>query len=254
MSRFKLNRYDEGKNYWSLSMCVITSLVLFLLLLGVIGYRYNLLSASFSLLYITKYAVYASIIASAISLISIGYSLKLYKKFINIVLSIFMLSINITIISFFYLQILDLRSNPLINDISTDYHDLLEFKAYKEHNLPKDEHYLIQKFGGFKMPNYEITPLILSGVTKEEVFNKSLFVLKNMGLKITYENIEEGTIEVLERSFWYGFKDDMIIRIEKLITDDLIINVRSASRTGRSDFGKNSKRIKSYFILIEKEI
>ena len=75
-----------------------------------------------------------------------------------------------------------------------------------------------------------------------------------MGLKITYENIEEGTIEVLERSFWYGFKDDMIIRIEKLITDDLIINVRSASRTGRSDFGKNSKRIKSYFILIEKEI
>ena len=95
MSRFKLNRYDEGKNYWSLSMSVITSLVLFLLLLGVIGYRYNLLSASFSLLYITKYAVYASIIASAISLISIGYSLKLYKKFINIVLSIFMLSINI---------------------------------------------------------------------------------------------------------------------------------------------------------------
>ena len=165
-----------------------------------------------------------------------------------------MLSINITIISFFYLQILDLRSNPLINDISTDYHDLLEFKAYKEHNLPKDEHYLIQKFGGFKMPNYEISPLILSGVTKEEVFNKSLFVLKNMGLKITYENIEEGTIEVLERSFWYGFKDDMIIRIEKLITDDLIINVRSASRNGRSDFGKNSKRIKSYFILIEKEI
>ena len=61
----------------------------------------------------------------------------------------------------------------------------------------------------------------------------------------------EGTIEALEKSFWYGFTDDMIIRIEKLITNDIIINVRSASRIGRSDFGKNSKRIKSYFVLMQ---
>ena len=58
-------------------------------------------------------------------------------------------------------------------------------------------------------------------------------------------------IEASEKSFWYGFTDDMIIRIEKLITNDIIINVRSASRIGKSDFGKNSKRIKSYFVLMQ---
>ena len=75
-----------------------------------------------------------------------------------------------------------------------------------------------------------------------------------MGLEITYENLEEGTIEAVEKSFWYGFKDDLIIRIEELISTNILINVRSASRVGRSDFGKNSKRIKSYFILLKLEL
>ena len=125
---------------------------------------------------------------------------------------------------------------------------------YKTHNLPKDEHYLIQKYGGFKLPNYDIEPLLLSNVSKELIFNKSLLILKNMGLKITYENIEEGIIEAVEKSFWYGFKDDLIIRIEELISSNILINARSASRVGRSDFGKNSKRIKSYFILLKSEL
>ena len=251
MRRLNLKRYDEGKNYIFFLMSIITSFTFILLLLAVLGYRNDIFSAGYSLLFLTKYAVYSSIIASAISLISIGYSLHLYKKFLNTVISIFMFAINITIISFFYFQIIDLRSNPVINDISTNYHDLIKFKVYTDHNLPKNEHNLIQKFGGFKLPNYELSPLILSNVSKEEVFNKSLNTLKNMGLEITYENFEEGTIEAIEKSFWYGFTDDMIIRIEKLITNDIIINVRSASRIGKSDFGKNSKRIKSYFVLMQ---
>ena len=165
-----------------------------------------------------------------------------------------MLAVNLIIISFFYYQILYLRSNPMINDISTDFHDLLEFKVYKSHDLPKDEDYFIQKYGGFKLPNYDIAPLLLSNGSKELVFNKSLLILKNMGLEITYENLEEGSIEAVEKSFWYGFKDDIIIRIEELISSNILINARSASRVGRSDFGKNSERIKSYFILLKSEL
>jgi uncharacterized protein (DUF1499 family) len=165
-----------------------------------------------------------------------------------------MLAINLIIISFFYYQILDLRSNPMINDISTDYQDLLQFKVHTNHNMPGGEHYLIQKFGGFKMPYYDLEPLVLSGITKKEVFNRSLKTLKSMGLEITYESMQEGIIEAIEKSFWYGFKDDIIIRIEELISNDIIINARSASRNGRSDFGKNGQRIESYFILIEQGV
>jgi len=227
-------------------------MTLLILFFAVCGYRYSFFSVGYSLLFLTKYAVYLSIFALALALVSIGYSIKHYKKFTNILTSISLLVINLTIVSFFYTKILDMRSNPMINDISTDYNDLLEFKLYKDHNFLEDEHFLIQRFGGFKLPNYNIEPLLLSGVSKENIFNKSLIILKNMGLEITYQNIDEGLIEALEKSFWYGFEDDMIIRIEELISNDIIINVRSASRTGRSDFGKNSERIKSYFTLISK--
>ena len=254
MSNFKLNREDNNKNLLLTFTIIATLITLVLLLLAVCGYRYNYFTIGYSLFFLTKYAVYVSVIALALSLISIGYSLKLYKKLINLVLGIFTLALNLTIISFFYYQILYLRSNPMINDISTDFHDLLEFKVYKAHDLPKDEHYLIQKYGGFKLPNYDIAPLLLSNVSKELIFNKSLLILRNMGLEITYANLEEGTIEAVEKSFWYGFKDDLIIRIEELISSNILINARSASRVGRSDFGKNSERIKSYFILLKSEL
>ena len=254
MSSLKLNRHDNNKNFFITSAIIVTLITLFLLFIAVCGYRYNYFTVGYSLLFLTKYAVYCSVIALALSLISIGYSFKIYKKFLNLVIGVFLLALNLTIISFFYYQILDLRSNPMINDISTDYNDLLEFKDYKAHNMPKDEHHLIQKYGGFKLPNYDIAPLLMSNVSKELVFNSSLLTLKNMGLEITYENIEEGAIEAVEKSFWYGFKDDLIIRIEELISSNILINARSASRIGRSDFGKNSERIKSYFILLKSEL
>ena len=44
----------------------------------------------------------------------------------------------------------------------------------------------------------------------------------------------EGTAE----SFWFGFKDDVVVRIRPAATD-----VRSISRVGRSDIGANCKRV-----------
>ena len=75
-----------------------------------------------------------------------------------------------------------------------------------------------------------------------------------MGLKITYSDLEEGFIEAVDKSFWYGFEDDIIIRIEKLISDDIKIDARSASRKGRSDFGINSKRIINFFKRLNKSL
>ena len=254
MSILKLSRKDNSKNYILTSAISITFIVIFLLLLGVYGYRFNIFSAGYSLLFLTKYAIYLSIIAFSLALISIGYSLKLNKKIFNFLTGAFVLSFNLTIISFFYFQVLDLRSNPLINDISTDYSDLLEFKVSSSHILPENDHHLIQKYGGFKLPNYDLKPLLLSGVSKEVVFNNSLVVIQKMGLEVIYKSLEEGKIEALDKSFWYRFKDDMIIQIEELISGKIMINVRSASRTGKSDFGKNSQRIRNYFNLIKKEI
>jgi len=237
------NFKEKNNNYWYVFSNITTFVALSLLCISVIGYRLELLSVVFSLLTLTKYATYTSLMALVLSLIAFGSTLGNHK-FLPILNIIFNIIINIVLVTTIYNSIMALKSNPVINDISTNYDDILEFKIYKKHNLHTDEHILLQKYGGFKQPNSTIMPLQINNKTLLETFKASENALNNMGLTITYSNLEEGLIEAVESSFWYGYKDDIIIRIERLISDDIKIDIRSASRIGKSDFGVNSIRIK----------
>jgi len=240
------SKYQNNRYYWYILSNIFAIVTLLLLFISIIGYRYELFSVVFSLLTLTKYAIYASLIALGLSLIAFG-SLLGKNKFLSILNVFFNILITIIIVIYFFNCFIALKSNPLINDISTNYDDAIEFKSHKSHNLHTDEHILLQKYGGFKKPNSAIISLQVSNKTLIEVFNASSNTLKSMNLTITYSNLEEGYLEAVDSSFWYGFKDDIIIRIEKLISDEIKIDIRSASRTGKSDFGVNSLRIRDFF-------
>jgi uncharacterized protein (DUF1499 family) len=55
----------------------------------------------------------------------------------------------------------------------------------------------------------------------------------------------DGRIEASDRSFWFGFTDDIVIRIAASDTGSRV-DVRSVSRVGRSDFGVNAARVRAY--------
>jgi uncharacterized protein (DUF1499 family) len=54
-----------------------------------------------------------------------------------------------------------------------------------------------------------------------------------------------GLIEATETSFWYGFKDDVVIRVTGVDRESRI-DIRSKSRVGKSDLGKNAERIRAF--------
>jgi hypothetical protein len=190
------------------------------------------------------------LIALVLSLIAFG-NLIGRSHYSSILNNLFNIIINIVLVIYFFNNIIALKSNPVINDISTNYDDFIEFKMYKNHNLLTGEHILLQKYGGFNKPNSKIISFQVINKTLAEVFDVSQNSINEMGLKITYSNLEEGLIEAVDSSFWYGFKDDIIIRIEKLISDEIKVDVRSASRIGKSDFGINSMRIKDFYQRLE---
>ena len=243
----------KNNNYWYIFSNIITFIALFTLCISVIGYRLEVLSVVFSLLILTKYATYLSLLAIVLSLIAFGNILG-NNKLWSISNIIFNIIINIVLVTYIYSTIIALKSNPVINDISTNYDDVLKFKMYKKHNLHSDKHILLQEYGGFNQPSSSIIPLQINNKTLIEVFKASQNVLNNMGLRITYSNLEEGLIEAVDSSFWYGFKDDIIIRIERLISDDIKVDIRSASRTGKSDFGVNSIRIRGILKKISSDL
>jgi uncharacterized protein (DUF1499 family) len=72
-----------------------------------------------------------------------------------------------------------------------------------------------------------------------------------MGWEIVASEPTEGRIEATATTFWFGFKDDVVVRVTP--TDGgSRIDVRSVSRVGRSDVGANAERITAYLARIAK--
>jgi uncharacterized protein (DUF1499 family) len=85
----------------------------------------------------------------------------------------------------------------------------------------------------------DIKPLLLQ-VTAATAFARALGTARDMGWMIVDENVQDGRIEAMDRTFLFGFTDDIVLRITPLPGGSKI-DVRSASREGLSDIGTNAK-------------
>lgn len=63
--------------------------------------------------------------------------------------------------------------------------------------------------------------------------------------ELTYHSQSLGVFEATSTSFWFGFVDDIIIRVQA-DGDKSKIDIRSVSRVGKSDLGKNAQRIRFF--------
>jgi len=66
-----------------------------------------------------------------------------------------------------------------------------------------------------------------------------------MGWTIVAADSTAGRIEATATTFWYGFKDDVVIRLTPSDRGTRV-DVRSESRVGGSDIGTNARRIREY--------
>lgn len=90
----------------------------------------------------------------------------------------------------------------------------------------------------------ELKPLILA-LPPAAAFNHALDAAQNMGWTIVAADDAAGRIEASDRSRWFGFIDDIVIRVTPSGSGSRI-DLRSSSRLGRGDFGVNAARIGSY--------
>lgn len=79
----------------------------------------------------------------------------------------------------------------------------------------------------------------------DRVFERALGVARELGWSIVAAVPDEGRIEASDRSFWFGFTDDIVVRIRSHESGSLI-DVRSASRAGVGDLGVNAARIQAF--------
>lgn len=90
----------------------------------------------------------------------------------------------------------------------------------------------------------DIRPLLLPS-SHAESFEKALAAAKSMDWKIVESNAAEGRIEAVDTTFWFGFQDDIVVRVTQA-PEGSRVDVRSLSRVGLSDVGTNAGRIRAY--------
>ncbi len=147
-------------------------------------------------------------------------------------------------------------SVPPIHDISTDTTNPPAFQALlpQRHDAPNPVEYGGAGIASQQQTAYpDIQPLDLAAST-QQVFDAALATARDMGWEIAAQDPSQGRIEATATTFWYGFKDDVVIRIQPESDGKTRLDIRSLSRVGKSDVGKNADRIRSFEQRIKKRI
>ena len=136
---------------------------------------------------------------------------------------------------------------PPIHDITTDSDDPPRFADILplRKDAPNATDYGGPDLAAQQQAAYpDIQPVTLR-LPGPQAFAQARKAAEAMGWDIVASNPEEGRIEATDTTRWFGFKDDIVIRV-RARGDESRIDVRSVSRVGKSDVGKNAQRIRAY--------
>ena len=149
-----------------------------------------------------------------------------------------------------------MKSVPFIHDITTDTVNppaFIAVVAAREAEGANPHDYAGEAVARQQECGYpELEPFI-ADAEPATAYDRALDVANNMGWEIVATDRALGRIEATDTSTWYGFKDDIVIRV--LAVEGATksrVDVRSLSRVGRSDVGVNAARIRTYLGALDK--
>lgn len=147
-------------------------------------------------------------------------------------------------------------SVPPIHDITTDTEDPPAFVAL----APARE----RAMNGVAYPGPDaarmqeraypwVEPLRVEA-SRRAAFDATLAEARAEGWTIAAVEPQQGRIEATAETFWFGFKDDIVIRVQETEDGRARIDMRSASRVGISDLGVNADRIARFLDALERRL
>ncbi|WP_247713890.1 DUF1499 domain-containing protein [Qipengyuania xiamenensis] len=173
-----------------------------------------------------------------------------------------------------FLGLLTMRAQaeavPPIHDVSTDLRDPPTFSAetmaireelganpINDYGIPlgqlemwagsEDAELKAKNHADIISEEYEdLKPVIIGGATEDQAFDAIVAAMGEIGLQDVHRVEGSNTVEGVAETFAFGFKDDVVARVE-----DGQIDLRSVSRVGVSDLGYNAARLEELAEAIE---
>jgi uncharacterized protein (DUF1499 family) len=83
-------------------------------------------------------------------------------------------------------------------------------------------------------------------VPPDAAFERAMAAVDALGWDLVASAPDEGRIEATDTTFWFRFKDDVVIRIRPA-PGGSTVDARSLSRVGGGDAGTNARRLRAFF-------
>jgi uncharacterized protein (DUF1499 family) len=136
---------------------------------------------------------------------------------------------------------------PAIHDITTDLDDPPRFEAVVplRADAPNSLEHGGQAVADAQRAAYPDIETLVLGQPPDRIVELAHDVARELGWEIVAVDPEAGRVEATATTLWFGFKDDVVVRVRPGQTG-ATVDVRSISRVGGGDLGANAARVRAF--------
>lgn len=234
----------ESAGHWAALLILATG---FFMLAAPLGYRLRIWSALNALTRVTALGLLLGAAAALLALVSLAAGgWRVGPGTTLMLLAIVALGAVSIILP---LRVKQIAARLPFNDVSTDrvtapaFEAVLPLRRAERQGDPGT--YDGARLAALQQACYpDLAPVRLA-LRRADAFAAALAAARAMGWRIAAEDAARGRIEAFDGTRWYGFVDDIVIRLTAE-GDGTRVDMRSASRVGISDLGANARRIGAY--------
>jgi hypothetical protein len=153
-----------------------------------------------------------------------------------------------------FFTVREFRKIPTVADATTNMEDPPVFVALvpvREQTAQNPLAYRREEAAALQGEYFPDLKTLESQKSPAELVAAARAAAEELGLEIVAAVPQEGRLEATDTSFWFGFKDDVVIRARAQANAKTQVDIRSASRVGRLDGGVKGKRVRRLIQKLE---
>jgi uncharacterized protein (DUF1499 family) len=233
---------NSTATWWSKAILIGALVAAVLLPIGALGTRFGLWTFGTGFMFLAAGVVLAAVglVTGVAGIIAVNRHRQAADKpavYLGTLISVLILAV-------MGLQFYAASSVPPIHNISTNVIDPPQFDRVValrgEDSNPLE--FDAEKIAPLQAQAYPSVQTLESDLAPEDALRRAVQVLEDMGLDIVSVDGDARRVEATDTTFWFGFKDDVVVRV-RAGPRGSVVDMRSVSRVGMSDLGKNAQRI-----------
>jgi len=250
------NLYDEKpRSGLAILAAVLATAALLGLLLAPMGYKQGWWDYGYALQTVVKYSSLAAASGLFVGAMGLGHSWFGANRR-GLPLSLLAIVVAVSALLTPLRQLVKFRTLPVIHDITTDVIKPPAFEASVAQRGRagfNSTAYAGETLAAQQAYAYPDVQSLQLAREPEVVLPIAVELVKQRGWRLIATNVERGRVEAVDQSRWFGFEDDIVIRVRAENTGSRV-DMRSSSRLGKSDLGVNAARIVEYLTALENAV